>query len=149
MAINLKSRKPSPFQPNHQGVHSHTRDVRPGMSTPQAPELRPVTKNFAGKEKRFHEVAVKGGMTHVKDGTFYAGVSRTQVSRAPDASGRDPLEPDYGAQSPKEGKHAPLAMGQKSNLTRSPFFHPELGAAILDGAVKSGSNKFPTKVRRS
>jgi hypothetical protein len=134
------------FQPDHSGRHDHTRDVRPGMSTPQAPELRPVTKNFAGKEKRFHEVAIHGGQTHVKGGTLYAGVSSTMVARAQTNAAR--LEQHPAAESLKAGRHAPAAMGMKSSLYRSPFFHPELGAAVLESAVQSGSNRMPPKKGR-
>jgi hypothetical protein len=59
--------KQTPFQPDYCGKHDHTPVVRPGMSCPQANELKPVTRGFAGKSKRFHEVAINGAMTHIWD----------------------------------------------------------------------------------
>ncbi len=99
-----------------------------------------ASKRFVGEAPKIH-----GGCYHVTDGTLMQSVSKTEVARAPDASGASPLEPDYRhGLSPKQ-RNVPIKPGMRSRtdpgLTNDRHF--ALGAAVLGEAVLSGSSRLP------
>jgi hypothetical protein len=94
--IKMGYQAKSIFQVDHKG-RANIKNRNGGTVTPQCPEgSRVITKGFPAAPKRHAPMAIHGGMQHTgKDGSMIAGISATQIARAPDASGRDPLEPDY------------------------------------------------------
>jgi hypothetical protein len=99
-----------------------------------------ASKRFVGQVAPTH-----GSMAHVQDGVLMQSVSKTDVARAPDASGDSPLEPDYRhGLSPKQ-RNVPIKPGMRSRtspgLTNDSHF--ALGAVVLGEAVLSGATALP------
>jgi hypothetical protein len=133
------------FQPDHSGKHDHTpnsNDCPASITAPQVEEGgRVVTKGFAGRPKSLKPVPPHFGMTHTgKDGSTIAGISATAVNRARADAQR--LEQHPASESLKAGANVPVKSGMRS---RTLPHDPDRGGRVLDGALKSGANKMPSK----
>lgn len=122
-------------EPEH-AVH-HVPALARGM---EAQQHTTATLGKPPKPKGY-PISVHNAMRHVTSGNTFQSISRTEAAKPPEASGPNPLEPDYRRLGAKQ-QNVPIYPGMRSRqLPMSQDQHFALGKAILDEAYRaSGSD---------